>query len=81
VAGENFDISEGPDSTFPDKKAPKQSGGRSFIGINFACCDVYSRIYINRTETAYEGRCPRCAKPVSILIGPGGTDTRFFTAR
>jgi hypothetical protein len=82
VTGENLDISEGSEATFPRKGAVRKTlGGKRFIGINFACCDVYSRIYINRTETAYEGRCPKCSKPIVIQIGHGGTDQRFFTAR
>ncbi|MDA7978559.1 MAG: hypothetical protein MPJ50_07290 [Pirellulales bacterium] len=54
--------------------------GRRFVGVTFACCDIYARVYINRDETAYQGRCPRCCKPVLLKIGPGGVDSRFFTA-
>lgn len=54
--------------------------GRNFVGIHFACCDVYSRIYLAADRAAYQGNCPRCAKPVLIRVGPGGTDSRFFTA-
>jgi hypothetical protein len=53
---------------------------RRFVGIQFACCGVYTRIYINKTQTAYEGFCPKCSRPVRIPIGPGGTDQRFFKA-
>jgi hypothetical protein len=60
--------------------ASTDAAGRKFVGIHFVCCDVYSRIYINRAGTAYSGNCPRCAKRVDLKIGPGGTSQRFFTA-
>lgn len=53
---------------------------RKFLGIVFECCRVYARVYINREQTAYQGRCPRCGKRVEVKIGPGGTASRFFTA-
>ena len=53
---------------------------RKFLGVMFECCKVYARLYINKEETAYSGRCPRCASPLEVKIGPGGTDNRFFTA-
>jgi len=52
-----------------------------FLGVHFACCDAYSRVYINRAGTGYVGHCPRCAKRVEFGIGPGGTEARFFVAQ
>jgi len=54
---------------------------RPFLGVNFKCCGVYARIYKNPKGDAYEGRCPRCGRPVRIPIDPEkGTRHRFFDA-
>jgi len=52
-----------------------------FIGILFECCNIYRRIYMNEEKNAYEGKCPKCNGEVKVKIGPGGTETRFFSAR
>ncbi|MCA9483029.1 MAG: hypothetical protein KC553_04790 [Nitrospina sp.] len=57
------------------------SRGKKFLGIHFECCNVYRRVYINKDGNAYEGRCPKCYRPVKVLIGPDGTASRFFNAR
>jgi hypothetical protein len=74
MAGERLDLSS--DAT----PANDRSAARRFVGIHFACCDRYARVYINRDETAYLGRCPGCLKQVKLTVGPGGTSERFFTA-
>jgi hypothetical protein len=79
MVGEHLDLTDHPpESDKPGRKAA--TSGRRFVGVQFTCCDVYSRVYINRDETAYEGNCPKCAKRVRLEIGYGGTDSRFFTA-
>lgn len=75
MAGENLDL-----SSEPPQDDGAANGGRSFVGVHFACCDVYSRVYINRTATAYDGNCPKCSRRVRLRIAPDGTDARFFTA-
>jgi hypothetical protein len=59
----------------PQSASPAQ---RPFIGVQFACCDVYVRIYRTPDGKSYRGHCPRCAKPVNFVVGPGGTDARTF---
>lgn len=77
MAGEHLDLSSESDSPGGRGHEPAP---RRYVGIQFACCSVYARVYINREETAYVGRCPRCARQVRLRIGPEGTDQRFFTA-
>lgn len=53
---------------------------RSFVGVHFQCCNVYSHIYINHDKTAYAGHCPKCASRIEIPITKeGGSSNRFFT--
>ena len=56
----------------------KPAAGRPFLRVQFACCNVYQRIYRSADEKTYQGRCPRCGKPVKFVIGEGGTSSRDF---
>lgn len=64
----------------PSECRPPASGPRPYLGVLFECCRVYARIYRNREASAYEGRCPRCQRRLTVPIGPEGTDARFFRA-
>ena len=77
MAGENLDLSSEPEFD-PDEAG---QGGRPFVGIHFACCDVYSRIYLHRDREKQIGNCPRCGRKIVLRVGPGGSDARFFRAQ
>jgi hypothetical protein len=76
MLGKNLDLSSDPDLG-PD---PGRLAGRPFVGVRFGCCDVYNRVYVNRSGSAYWGACPRCGRRVELKIAPYGSDSRFFTA-
>jgi hypothetical protein len=60
-----------------DKNSPSK---RPFLGMHFRCCNVYSRIYLNKEGTAFVGWCPRCAAKTEVKVSPTGSDSRFFSA-
>jgi hypothetical protein len=62
--------------------APKPGAAKPFLGVMFRCCNVYGRIYRNADGDAYEGRCPRCLRPIRVGIDPrAGIDARFVEFR
>jgi hypothetical protein len=67
-------------TSMPHGSASPRGGARPYLGIHFDCCGVYARVYRNRDQTAYEGRCPRCLRRVRIVIGEEGVAARFFRA-
>jgi hypothetical protein len=64
----------------PSSATQPPRASRRFVGIQFTCCGFYARVYINRSQDAYVGHCPGCARQVRLEVAPGGTDQRFFTA-
>ena len=79
MTGRHLDLSS--PAPPPPALAPDAIGEATrFLGVHFACCEVYSRVYVNQAKTCYVGYCPRCARRVQFRIGEGGTDARFFVA-
>lgn len=84
MAGEDLDYTSVPatrSSHQSNSPSSEQNTDRPYLGVKFECCQVYQRVYMNRSGDAYSGRCPRCGKQVQFRVGPGGTNQRFFTAR
>ena len=75
-----LDLRNGSSGHEPDKQKSQKAVDRSWLAIRWHCCQVYSRIYHNNDVTAYEGRCPKCARALKVPIGPEGIDARFFDA-
>ncbi len=53
---------------------------RPYIGMHFKCCNLYSRIYLNKSGTAFVGWCPKCAARTEVKVSADGTKDRFFSA-
>ncbi len=53
---------------------------RPYIGVHFKCCNVYTRIYLNRLGTAYFGHCPRCTRSLTVKVSEGGSKAKFWNA-
>jgi hypothetical protein len=54
------------------------TGKKKFLGIQFLGCNTYGRLYPNKDQTFYEGRCPRCGLSLRVRIAEGGVKDRFF---
>jgi hypothetical protein len=72
----HFDASSDPPD--PQDRSPGRSK-RPFLGVQFQCCGVYARIYLNANETAFAGYCPRCGRRIEFQVAPTGSCARFFT--
>ena len=77
-------MSDPRDYKFDGASPPARSAEptkRPYISVQFACCNVYLRIYRSADGTRYSGHCPKCARPVNFIVGEGGTDERVFVVR
>ncbi|MCG8407191.1 MAG: endonuclease Q family protein [Phycisphaerales bacterium] len=54
---------------------------RPWVGVHFECCGVYTRVYRDAEARQYDGRCPRCGRPIKIGVGPQGIQAKVLRAR
>ena len=88
MLGKHLDLTEGESAPRPPaESAPagrRHTTGPSshapFIGVHFACCRTYGRIYLQTDRSAYYGHCPRCGRRIEVVRAPAGSDSRFFSA-
>ncbi len=59
MVGEHFDSS----SEHRGQGGPESMPRGSFLGVHFACCNVYARVYVNRAGSHYVGYCPALCSP------------------
>jgi hypothetical protein len=86
MPGEHLDLSSDPQPPRREREkggvgalgAPHDAGQR-FLGVHFACCNTYARVYVNREGTEYVGHCPRCFARAKFVIGEQGQSGRFFS--
>ena len=64
----------------PHGSTSPRGGARPYLSVHFDCCGVYARVYRNRDQNAFQGRCPRCLRRVRIAITEEGVAARFFRA-
>jgi hypothetical protein len=76
----HLDIIIGDEGDYTSTEPGPLPSKRPWLGVQFECCNVYTRVYRNDAQKAYLGACPKCAAPVKIPIGPAGTSSRFFRA-
>lgn len=50
---------------------------RPFVGIHFACCNAYLRVYPEVSGKVKILNCPRCARPLKVEFSEGGQDSQF----
>jgi hypothetical protein len=63
------------------ENAESENSARPYLGVHFECCDVYLRLYRPKDRPFYQGRCPKCGKPIYIPVKKGGSSSRFFSVK
>jgi len=50
-----------------------------FLGVYFASCNTYGRLYLRSDGKAYLGRCPKCGAPVRVKAARGGANVKMVS--
>ena len=67
-----------PPADVPTAAAKPSLATRPHLNVQFACCNVYVRVYRSHDGASYRARCPKCAKAVTFQVQSGGSDARIF---
>jgi hypothetical protein len=52
---------------------------RRWLGVLCKRCNLYQRVYIDRSERAYRGKCIGCKREILVIIDRvRGVRARFF---
>jgi hypothetical protein len=51
---------------------------RPWIGVQFACCGIYARVYRRIDTHFYLVKCPHCGQKSTVRVAPGGVSSRLF---
>lgn len=81
--GQFLDVRIGDDGVNLTAVEPHSAAAadRPWIGIHFECCGTYRRVYRSPEDREYIGHCPKCARKVTLKVGPDGVASRVFIAR
>ena len=81
TVGYVIDVVSSAEGDVYESNTEARSGERPWVGVHFECCGAYTRIYREADIPQYEGRCPRCGRPITISVGPQGISARVLRAR
>jgi len=51
---------------------------KPFIGVRFACCNVYSRLYLVHNKKEYSLACPKCGRRAFFVADRNAPPDRFI---
>lgn len=67
-----------PEGVPAKPRATVRAENRDYLRVLFACCGAYRRVYLPVGRERFEARCPKCLRPITFRLAPGGSDERTF---